>query len=205
MKVFKTKAAALAVVGGLSKTSKMPCPSWGTPAAECVNGRVLAEIEGSTCHDCYALKGRCAMPNSTQAQYRRLDAMNHEDWVAAMVFLIVALPYFRWHDTGDLMCQEHLDKIIEVCELTPNTKHWLPTREYKLIKANLHRIPNNLVVRVSAPMIDGAAPGFDLTSTVHRNLPAIGTACPAMDNGGQCGDCRMCWDKRRKNISYHYH
>lgn len=205
MKQFRTKAEALEVVGGLSKTSKMPCPSYGLPACECPTGMILAEVEGSTCNGCYALKGRCAMPNSVNAQYRRMESLTNEDWVAAMVFLILPLEVFRWHDTGDLLGQWHLDLIIAVCEATPKVKHWLPTREYRLIKDNLHRIPDNLVVRVSAPMVDGAAPSFKNTSTVHRDLPAIGTACPAIDNGGKCGDCRMCWDKRRRNISYNYH
>jgi hypothetical protein len=204
MRMFKYKKDALAVVGGLSHTTKMPCPSYGTPAAECNVGQVLRDKEGSTCFGCYALKGRCGMINATTAQYRRLEAINHEDWVAGMVYLILPLPEFRWSDTGDLT-QTYLDKIIEVCELTPDTMHWLPSREYALIKDNLYNIPDNLVIRMSAPMIDGAAPEFENTSTVHRNLPAIGTACPAIDNDGKCGDCRMCWDKEVKNISYNYH
>jgi hypothetical protein len=205
MRLFRYKKDALAVVGGLSHTTKMPCPSWGTPAAECPTGQKLQPIEGSTCFDCYALKGRCSMPKSTGAQYRRLAALDHEDWVAGMVHLIIPLPEFRWSDTGDVMNQAHLDKLFQVCEATPGTKHWLPSREYRLIKDNLHRIPDNLVIRMSAPMVDGGPPEFANTSTVHKNLPAIGVSCPAIDNGGKCEDCRMCWDKGVKNISYNHH
>ena len=203
--MFKYKKEALAVVGGLSQTTKMPCPSWGTPAAECNVGRTLVPVEGSTCHGCYALKGRCAMPNSTNAQYRRMDTLNSKDWVAAMVHLITPLSHFRWQDTGDLVDEAHLDKIVDVCLHTPDTQHWLPTREYKLVKEYPYMWPDNLIVRVSAPMVDGAAPGFEHTSTVHKALPAIGVSCPAIEGDGKCGDCRMCWDKGVPNISYHYH
>jgi hypothetical protein len=205
MRLFRYKKEALAIVGGLSHTTKMPCPSWGTPAAECPVGQILRPIEGSTCFDCYALKGRCSMPNSTGAQYRRLEALNHPDWIAAMVHLIIPMDHFRWSDTGDLMGAEHLDKIVDVCYATPDTQHWLPTREYKLLKEYAWCLPDNLTVRVSAPMIDGAAPEFLNTSTVHKNLPAIGVSCPAIDQGGKCEDCRMCWDKEVKNVSYNHH
>jgi len=203
--MFNTKKEALEVVAGLSQTSKMPCPSYGLPIDECPTGSKLRPIPGSTCYDCYAGKGRCAMPNVVSAQYRRVEALKDLAWVPAMIYLIKPLPHFRWHCSGDLLGQWHLDKIIAVCKGTPNTKHWLPSREYKLIKDNLHRIPDNLVVRMSSPMIDGAAPAFKNTSTVHREAPAIGTSCPAIDQGGKCEDCRMCFDKRRKNISYNYH
>ena len=206
MKLYKTRAEALEIVGGLSKTSKMPCHSWGTPAFECNVGSVLREVAGSTCEGCYAAKGRCAMPNATGAQYRRLEALNDLRWVPAMIHLIKPMPYFRWMCTGDLIGQAHLDKIIQVCEATPGTRHWLPTREAKLIKRNLERIPKNLVIRLSAAMVDGLPPkSYRLTSTVHRGEPAVGTACPAVNNGGECGDCRMCWDRRRRNISYSWH
>jgi hypothetical protein len=36
---------------------------------------------------------------------------------------------FRWHDSGDVQDLKHLAKIFKVARLTPNIKHWLPTRE----------------------------------------------------------------------------
>ena len=56
---------------------------------------------------------------------------HHSRWAEVMAFLIEqnSCGYFRWHDSGDLQGQQHLDQIIEVCRLTPDVKHWLPTRE----------------------------------------------------------------------------
>lgn len=204
--MFATKKEARSVVAGLSRPSKMPCPSYGLPASACHIGSKLREIEGSTCSKCYAHKGMYQFANVQAAQRRRLEALMDIRWVPAMVHLLKGEDYFRWHDSGDIMGQWHLDKIIQVCKLTPKTKHWMPTRESRLIKRNLHRLPKNLIVRVSATMIDGPPPkGFYNTSSVHRFGAAVGTACPAPQNNGECGDCRMCWDGRRRNISYHFH
>jgi hypothetical protein len=44
--------------------------------------------------------------------------------------------WFRWHDAGDVQnLDQHMAKIIEVCKLTPDTKHWLPTQERQYLPA----------------------------------------------------------------------
>jgi hypothetical protein len=200
------KREASVIVGGLSKTSKMPAMSYGLPAAECNVGRVLAKLEGSTCHGCYALKGQYRFPNVVEAQYRRLESLNDLRWVDAMVTLLKGEKYFRWHDSGDVRDQVHLDKIFQVCRRCPDTKFWMPTREAALIRRNRGYIPGNLTIRVSAAMVDGAPPkAFDNTSTVHFEEKAVGFTCPAPKQGGQCGDCRRCWSRRTKNVSYAKH
>ena len=52
------KKEANEIVGGLSSPGKMPCPSINLPAVACVTGAKLAQVPGTTCHGCYALKGR---------------------------------------------------------------------------------------------------------------------------------------------------
>jgi hypothetical protein len=99
--------------------------------------------------------------------------------------------YFRWHDSGDVQNLDHLNKIYEVCKLTPDVKHWMPTRE-AWVKDHLDSCPDNLIIRLSAPMVDQAAPeSWPHTSTVVTS----GRTCPAPDQGNQCKDCRACWDK----------
>jgi hypothetical protein len=101
-----------------------------------------------------------------------------------------------------------LKKIVQIAQNTPNTKHWLPTREIKLIQQYLknNTFPKNLVVRVSAPMIDGQPPkGFQNTSTVHKDKDPIGFDCVSRFQNNQCLNCVACWDKRIKNVSYKAH
>jgi hypothetical protein len=63
------------------------------------------------------------------------------------------IPYFRWHDSGDLFNKEYAKAVLEVCRQTPRVLHWLPTRMGGLISrlvAEGTRIPNNLTIQVSA-------------------------------------------------------
>jgi hypothetical protein len=195
---------ALKIVGGLSKPSKMPGWAYGTPAKECKTGTKLRDIVGSTCHKCYAMKGCYVFPVVQAAQYRRLDSIQDPRWVDAMAMLINSKKskWFRWHDSGDVQDEAHLMKIFEVCELTPETKHWLPTRE-AWTKKHLRHKPKNLVLRFSMPMVDQPASGsWDNTSTV---VSGEGRTCPAPDQDNECKDCRACWDPSVKNIAYGKH
>ena len=194
---------AWTLVGGLSKPSKMPGWSIGIPAKECKTGGKLQHVEGSVCFDCYALKGCYVFKVVQEAQYKRLEAISHPDWVLAMSTLINSKKpdVFRWHDSGDVQDVQHLEKIFEVCELTPSKRHWMPTRE-AWIKDHMHKAPANLVVRFSSPMIDqGPVKSWANTSTVSTKS----RSCPAPDNNNECGDCRACWDPLVKNIEYGKH
>jgi hypothetical protein len=63
------------ITGSLSKPSKMPGFAYGLPAAECKTGKKLQNVEGSTCYDCYALKGCYVFKVVQDAQYKRLAAI----------------------------------------------------------------------------------------------------------------------------------
>ena len=191
------------LVDGLSKPSKMPGWSIGIPAAECKTGGKLVNDKGSVCEGCYALKGCYVFAVVQAAQYKRLKAIRHPDWVRAMALLINSkkADVFRWHDSGDVQDEEHLQKIYEVCRLTPTKRHWMPTRE-AWIKQHLHDKPANLVIRLSSPMVDqGPVTSWPNTSTVVTS----GASCPSAQQGNQCLDCRKCWNPEIKNISYGKH
>ena len=105
----------------------MPEGSYNLPAAACQTGAKLRQIPGTPCYGCYAFKGRYNFPNVKDALTRRLESLDHPQWVEAMATLVKGKKHFRWHDSGDLQGPEHLKKIFEVCKLTPGTRHWLPT------------------------------------------------------------------------------
>jgi len=200
--IMKT-SEAWKIVGGLSKPSKMPGWSIGLPAKECKTGSKLRQVKGSTCYDCYALKGCYVFKVVQDAQYKRLEAVKSPLWVAAMTILINSKKskWFRWHDSGDVQDLNHLNKIFDVCRLTPSVKHWMPTRE-AWIKDHVSRAPDNLVIRFSMPMIDQPASGsWTHTSTVVTS----GATCPSAQQDNECKDCRNCWNKEIKNISYGRH
>ena len=202
---------ALKITGSLSKPSKMPGWAYGLPAKECKTGGKLQAVPGSVCYDCYALKGCYVFKVVQDAQYRRLRAIRHPLWVQAMAHLINSkkADVFRWHDSGDVQDLEHLNKIYEVCRLTPDRKHWMPTREAWTQKHE-HRAPDNLTIRFSMPMVDQAPAGkFKNYSTViskdHPWFGATSIVCPAPLQDNECKDCRNCWNKEIKNVSYGIH
>ena len=136
---------------------------------------------------------------------RRLAALQDSRWVRAMVTLMEGRKYFRWHDSGDIQSAWHLKRILEVCKQTPSTKHWLPTREAGLLALmDPEVIPKNLIIRLSATKVDGAAgKSWPWTSTVTTNHEQ--KTCAAPDQKGKCLDCRACWNRDIKNIAYAKH
>ena len=193
---------AAAITGSMTRTSKMPGLSYSLPAWECKTGSKLRKIKNSVCSMCYALKGNYTRYKAIKAaQYVRLASLNSELWTAAIVTQIKRQKYFRWHDAGDVQDVQHLNKIYEVCRLTPGTKHWMPTRE-AWIKDHLDSKPDNLVIRFSAPMIDQAAPASWPNSS---EVVTEGATCPAPKQGNSCGDCRNCWNPEIKTIKYGKH
>ena len=197
---------ATALVAGLANPSKMPGKAYGLPAKECKVGSKLRAIKGSTCEGCYALKGQYRFRTVQAAQYRRLDTITTPAWVDAMVTLISRENWFRWHDSGDLQSVSHLLRIMDVCDRTPNTKHWLPTRENQIVKIVLatRDCPANLIIRISDAMVDALPVKF------HQHTSGVTTdksnaTCPAYQQGGECNNCRKCWDKSIPRVIYPKH
>ena len=205
-------AEAKQIIVSLGRAGKMPCPTYNTPAKLCKTGSRLRKIKGSTCSGCYAMKGNYLFPNVAQGLQKRFDAFRHKRFVEAMSFMINRYSkksgHFRWFDSGDLDSVNMLNKIVMICQATPTIKHWLPTREVKVVSDYLKiykKFPDNLLVRVSSPMIDGKPLKFDYTSTVNHKQKAIGHDCPSRFQENKCMNCRACWSKEVKNVSYHKH
>lgn len=187
----------------------MPWWSWSISAHDCITGGKLREIEGSTCGDCYALKGNYNFPNVTAAHARRRAALDNDFFVPAFVTVLQRLakfarrqPDFRWFDAGDLPNFETLQKIVAIAELTPEVQHWLPTRELQFVRRLNGVIPANLTIRLSAPMIGQTI--TPLPGTTWSGVDVAGVAqCPAPTQENKCGDCRMCWSNQPVSYALH--
>jgi|TARA_R110002051_G_scaffold133736_1_gene207015 hypothetical protein len=202
------------ITGSMTRTKKMPGLSYSLPAWECITGAKLRKVKGSVCAGCYALKGNYTRyPAIKAAQYYRLATLMEPDWVPAMVTQIKRQKFFRWHDAGDIQSAKHLTNIFEVCNQTPATRHWLPTREARFLKLmDPDIVPANLVIRMSSHMIDqGPVKSWPWTSTVQSpgamrsSHVQDSRQCPARDQGNQCKSCRSCWDRRVTNVTYPKH
>ena len=214
------KQANLIVLGhqgaAIGKTTKMNCFSWGIPTSACKTGRILAKDPENSCAGCYAARGNYMYASPQKCMKERLEQLEHPRWTEAITLLInrrnKVKGQFRWFDSGDLQHHEHLSKIIQVCEHSPQVKHWLPTQEHALIVEHViggWEVPKNLTIRLSAMKKNGPPPtklasylnsfpnvkGFIGTSNVgvKKVWEASTDKCPAPTNENQCGSCTKCW------------
>lgn len=186
----------------------------------CMTGSALANNPNSVCHEdhCYAKRGWYRSQRVHDAQARRLQLWlryRETTWIDAMVTVMQGQEHFRWFDSGDLQSIEMLHDICEVCNRTPDTQHYLPTKEYGIMKAFMeggHKIPDNLSIRVSSPLIDHEFSGLIKRemehfggSVVYRYKWPKGFICKASSYNNTCGPCRACWDRTVKVIAYPYH
>ena len=141
---------AIKITDSFTRTSKMPGLSYSLPAWACQTGSKLRKIKTSPCYGCYALKGNYTRyPAIREAQYRRLDAINHPQWVEAMAAVIKRQKWFRWHDAGDVQSPEHMQKILVqhwrwLQQQGPSYKH--QAASCKLQAASLTRSNYNVIV-----------------------------------------------------------
>ena len=205
------------ITGGLSNPSKMPGRAYNISAYDCKRGSELAKIAGTVCASCYARKGRYSFPNVQNALNKRKQAFGHPEFISAMVYLIKKQSprYFRWFDSGDLQDTKMLGTICAIACLTPDTKHWLPTKERNIVLNYAYKeqghIPDNLIIRISAPYINEHVDTWLWAhySEVHtkdkENTKEQVYYCPAHLQGNKCGDCRVCWSANIPIVSYLKH
>ena len=223
MRVAKIKE----ILGGdvSSKNSKMPGTSFGLSTDYCNVGGKLRDVDGSVCASCYAERLENFRPSVKQGWTNRAEAVKHATtsssggraWVQAMVSRLRMLKpeHHRWHDSGDLLNARHLELLVLVAKELPEIKFWLPTKEKKLVYQFLKKrdFPDNLTVRLSAPMLDEYSlqeqfEGKLQHSGVHTldvYVPDRAWVCPARHQGNACVDCRACWDKDVRLVSYPKH
>jgi len=204
------KKEAKEITGGLSAPSKMPGPAYNLPATQCITGAKLDKIPGTVCAGCYALKGRYRFPNVKEALNRRLKSLTDPKWIEAMTVLVahysLKVPFFRWHDSGDLQSVQHLKNIFEVSKRTAETLHCLPTREAKFLRLmDPEVVPKNLKIVLSDHMNDQQKPPtwWPYTSGVTTDHNQV--TCPASKQGNKCLSCRKCWDRSVKRVIYCIH
>jgi hypothetical protein len=143
-------------------------------------------------------------------------------WVETMVAAIAetGCEYFRVHDSGDMFSSRYAEAWLEVCIRLPHVRFWIPTRAWQqpsgplavfdpLLNTlrKLAQLPN-VTVRPSALNFGDYAPvvsGLHAGSTAAMPDVFRARQCPAYAQGGQCGDCRACWDEKDMPVSYCRH
>jgi hypothetical protein len=212
---------ALKIVGGLSSPSKMPWWGWSISALDCITGGKLREQEDTVCSGCYAMKGNYVFRNVKDAHTRRRLAYDTDPrWDNAMVVVINHLyanqrkatkeNRFRWFDSGDLQSLEMLERINKIALRTPSIRHYLPTKETKIVRdfiAKHKAFAPNLFVKISAPSVGVTfkkRPHGVPFATVGRDDDTSLFQCPAKRlQGNKCLDCDHCW--KNEDVNYPIH
>lgn len=213
----KARKGARENLGNFSNPSKMPCYSWSIPAQACLTGSKLAKLEGSVCHGCYALNGFYNMPVVKKALQKRFSTLeNLEQWENDFLLALQGETFFRWFDSGDLQSLPMLQAINNIARKTPHVRHWLPTKEHKLVSeflASGETLAENLTVRLSAYMVDSykvpkltGKVSVVLSENVFQQATETESfkKCKAPAQGGKCLDCRSCWSET-ETVAYLKH
>ena len=85
----------------------------------------------------------------------------------------------------------------------------LPFDESIEAETSRFEFTDNLNIRLSAYMVDGplptgAAERLGVTMSGVTSDPSK-VSCPAYKQGGVCGSCRACWDKKEAVVFYPRH
>lgn len=198
----------------LSKTSKLDnVRSWSLQAVETCPGSIDPATGGlvPACQGCYAIGGNYRFDNVKKPRIFNRQDWKRDGWVSDMVDALRNDRYFRWFDSGDMYDARLAEKMLQVMLLTPDVKHWLPTRMHKFPKFQpilraMQALPN-VMVRPSSDSVTG-----DYTPGVHGStiVPSLDapdgvTICHAATNDGKCGPCRACYSKDVAVIGYVAH
>jgi hypothetical protein len=147
-------------------------------------------------------------------------AEGRQAWIEVLVAAIgdSGTRYFRVHDSGDMFSTAYTEWL-EVCRRLPAIRFWIPTRAWQqpigplpvfdpllTILRQLASLPN-VTVRPSALNFGDLPPvvaGLHAGSTAEVKAPGT-RQCPAPQQGGQCGRCRLCWTAKGTPVSYKRH
>lgn len=223
--VFTSIKQAEKYVGGVGNASKTWGKTFGINPDNCPTGRKFRDIIGTSCHGCYGFKGSYKQYAKTIliAWERRLNSLFKPQWVDAFIKVMTTQTLFRWHDVGDIQNIIHLNNILKVADGSPETKHWLPTIEHKVIRTMLKSrdIPSNIAIRLSTPKVNGKpvtvinphTGNKVLTSgvyiTIEQATATNAFICPVtMDKKlktCKAANCKACWNTSVQHIAYIKH
>jgi len=211
------------VFAKLSRVSKMPEFSFSLPRLITCPGSQDSEV----CAKCYASRGRYLWDNVKLTTLDRLEDTKKDTWVLKMAIALFPRKWHRWHDMGDIYDLTYMGKIAEVCALTPQTRHWIPTKVWRLpwARKGLKALGglDNVTVRWSGTqfvrgrvkefgefgedVIGGVVLKGRRPSLMDTRMAAQGEylICPAHEQEGRCGQCRACWYPEHRMVAYLYH
>lgn len=176
--------------------------------------------ENAPCKDgCYANKGTQKMARVQGAYYRnlRLYYEDPDNFFEQIYYKIKfsGLPKVRWFDSGDIADAEFFERMIDICNKTPNVKHMAFTKKYEIVNEYMDRngkLPDNLNILFSAWDKFWEIPnphGFGIAyvdfndKRMNPEFPKDAFRCPGRDS--TCSACSVCFSKKVKAVILEEH
>ena len=206
-----SKSNEISMSNNNSKTGKA-CLNLAFPLCTC--------REDAPCKDgCYAGKGCQQIATVQGAYYRNLrlyydDPANFFNQIYCKI-TFSGLPKVRWFDSGDIADAEFFERMVEVCEKTPNVKHMAFTKKYEIVNDYIDKngkLPDNLNVLFSAwdkfwevtnPHNFGIAYIDFNDKRLNPEFPANAFRCPGRES--TCSACGVCFSKKVKAVIFNQH
>jgi hypothetical protein len=194
-----------------SKTGKA-CLNFAFPLCTC--------REDAPCKaDCYAGKGCQQMATVQGAYYRNLrlyydDPDNFFEQIYCKI-KFSGLPKVRWFDSGDIADAEFFERMVDICNKTPDVKHMAFTKKYEIVNEYIDKngkLPDNLNVLFSAwdKLWEVPNPhGFGMAyvdfndKRLNPEWPKNAFVCPG--RASTCSACGVCFSKKVKAVVFHQH
>ena len=184
----------------VNHTGKMTgMQSLSTSCKTNLNCAKYAQIEGSVCQKCYALRQMKYHTNVSEAYERNADILTTRVLDKEELPLINAC-YFRFEAFGDLHNVTQAINYFNICKKNPDVRFALWTKNPGIIKEIADKKPKNLVIIVSSlflnkpvdiekmPWIDKVFTVYD-KETIERENVKIN--CGARN----CLECHRCYKK----------
>ena len=226
-----TLKEAQRLLGGVSRgNAKMNCPCYGLPVTTCTPHR--PEQPNSTCNpkNCYAQRNCYNFPSVKNCLAWRLGMITDRDeheLLRAFIKVIGSKDHFRFFDSGDFPDFKTMKIILEACESNPQTKVWLPTKRYDLVRGlrqqsfetttpSMTGEPANVCMRVGAWQIDPTDDTVDSYVESFGNIAIVvkertrlydhdAVVCRAPKEAQCITDCTACFDRTVPVVVYQWH
>lgn len=179
-----------------------------------------------TCRDdapcketCYACKGTQKITIVQAAYYRnwRLWNENPDNFFEQVFYEIKysGLTTVRFFDSGDFPNYDFLERVISLCEKTPDIKYMAFTKQYEIVNDYIFKngkLPNNLNIVFSAwdklwevpnPHELPVAYVEFKDKRMNPDFPKNSFRCPMRES--TCSACKVCWNKNLKAVIFKQH
>lgn len=176
--------------------------------------------EDAPCKEsCYACKGAQQIAVVQAAYYRnwRLWNENPDNFFEQVFYEIKysGLTTVRFFDSGDFPNYDFLERVISLCEKTPDVKYMAFTKQYEIVNDYIFKngkLPNNLNIVFSAWDKSWEVPNpHELPvayvefkdKRMNPNFPKNSFRCPMRES--TCSACKVCWNKNLKAVIFKQH